>query len=208
MAKADLVLVGGGGHCKSCIDVIESEGRFHIAGIVDIEEKLRQSILGHEIVACDSDLPDLAKKYEYFFITIGSIKDPGKRIEKFDYLKGLGAQLPVIVAPSAYVAGSSQVEEGTIVMHKAFINAGVHVGKNCIVNTGAIIEHDSTVGDHCNISTGSIVNGTCNLGRGVFVGSNSMLFNNTDIADEVIIGAGSVVTRSIGNRGVYFGKDL
>jgi len=29
-----IVLIGGGGHCKSVIDVIEQEGRFEIAGIV------------------------------------------------------------------------------------------------------------------------------------------------------------------------------
>ncbi len=30
--------MGGGGHCKSCIDVIEQEGKYKIAGIVDAKE--------------------------------------------------------------------------------------------------------------------------------------------------------------------------
>ena len=30
-----IVLVGGGGHARSCIDVIEMENKFSIAGIVD-----------------------------------------------------------------------------------------------------------------------------------------------------------------------------
>jgi hypothetical protein len=29
----DLILIGGGGHCKSCIDVIELETKYAIAGI-------------------------------------------------------------------------------------------------------------------------------------------------------------------------------
>ena len=29
------ILIGGGGHCKSVIDVIEQEAKFEIAGIVD-----------------------------------------------------------------------------------------------------------------------------------------------------------------------------
>ena len=37
--KDKIILIGGGGHCKSCIDVIEQEGRFTIAGIVDMPEK-------------------------------------------------------------------------------------------------------------------------------------------------------------------------
>ena len=26
--KETIILIGGGGHCKSCIDVVEQEGRF------------------------------------------------------------------------------------------------------------------------------------------------------------------------------------
>ena len=33
--KFELLLIGAGGHCRSCIDVIEQEGRFRIAGVVD-----------------------------------------------------------------------------------------------------------------------------------------------------------------------------
>ena len=37
--KEKLVLIGGGGHCRACIDVIERENKYQIAGIVDIKEK-------------------------------------------------------------------------------------------------------------------------------------------------------------------------
>ena len=36
--KEEIILIGGGGHCKSCIDVIEQEGKYQIAGIVDLPE--------------------------------------------------------------------------------------------------------------------------------------------------------------------------
>jgi len=32
--KEQIILIGGGGHCKSCIDVIEQKGRFAIAGTI------------------------------------------------------------------------------------------------------------------------------------------------------------------------------
>ena len=31
----NIVLIGGGGHCKSVIDVIEQDGQFNIEGILD-----------------------------------------------------------------------------------------------------------------------------------------------------------------------------
>ena len=45
MKSKPLVLIGGGGHCKSCIDVIEASDQFVIKGILDIEPKLGEKIL-------------------------------------------------------------------------------------------------------------------------------------------------------------------
>ena len=157
--KPHIVLIGGGGHCKSCIDVIELEAKYVIAGIVDIKEKLHQSIIGYKIFATDNDLPDLVKKYQYFFITLGQIKNPDKRIRIFQTLKELGAKLPIIISPLAYVSRHSKIGDGTIIMHQALINAGAMIGSNCIINTKTLIEHDAIIGDHCHIATGAIING-------------------------------------------------
>jgi len=35
----NIILLGAGGHCKSCIDVIEAEGKFTIVGILDVANK-------------------------------------------------------------------------------------------------------------------------------------------------------------------------
>lgn len=202
----NLILVGGGGHCKSCIDVIEAENKFKIAGIVDRKEKLHQKVLDYEIIATDEDLLNLSKEYEYFLITIGQIKSYENRMAKFEYLKRLNAKFPVVISPLAYISQFVSLGEGTIVMHKAFINAGVNIGRNCIVNTSCVIEHDVNIGDHCHVSTGSIVNGGCRVGSGVFIGSNSVIANNLVITYNAVIGAGSVVVKSIKESGVYAGN--
>ena len=132
--KEKIILIGGGGHCKSCIDVIEQERTFQIAGIVDLPEKLHQKILGHEIIATDDDLPRLADEYENFLITLGQIKGPEKRIRIFQTLKESGAKLPVIISPFAYVSKHAKIGDGTIIMHHALINAGAKIGSNCIIN--------------------------------------------------------------------------
>ncbi len=38
MNKKQIILIGDGGHCKSCIEVIESTNEFSIAGVIDIKE--------------------------------------------------------------------------------------------------------------------------------------------------------------------------
>ena len=66
-----IILIGGGGHCKSCIEVIESANEFDIAGIIDLKCKIGDKILGYSFIACDDDLLKLKDKYDYAFITVG-----------------------------------------------------------------------------------------------------------------------------------------
>tara|TARA_B100000795_G_scaffold218808_1_gene172986 strand:+ start:1469 stop:1654 length:186 start_codon:yes stop_codon:yes gene_type:complete len=57
-----IILIGGGGHCKSVIDVIEQEKKYKISGIVDKSKSLGAKILGYKVIGNDLDLGFLAKK--------------------------------------------------------------------------------------------------------------------------------------------------
>ena len=192
-AKEDIVLIGGGGHCKACIDVIEEEGKFNIAGIVDIKEKIGQKILGYEIIACDDDIPELTKKYKNFIITLGQIKSSDLRRKLFDILSKYKVYLPSIISPIAYVSKTAKIGEGSIVMHHALINSNAIVGKNCIINTKALIEHDAIIGNHCHISTTAVVNGGAEIGEGTFYGSGAVCKENIKIPAYSFIKANSIV---------------
>ena len=195
--EQEIILIGGGGHCKSCIDVIEQEGNYRIAGIVDLPEKLHQKILGYEIIATDDDLPRLVNEYENFLITLGQIKSPGKRIRIFQTLKESGTKLPVIISPLAYVSKYAEIGDGTIIMHQVLINAGARIGSNCIINTKALIEHDATIGDHCHIATCAAINGGVQVGSGSFFGSNAVCKEYIEIGENAVIGCGEKITKNI-----------
>ncbi len=202
----DIVLIGGGGHCRSCIDVIEAENKFRIAGIADIKEKIGAKVLGYEIFGCDEDLPSLTSKYKNFLITVGQIGLSDKRRALFDAVKKYKVNFPVIISPYAYVSKHAEIYEGTIIMHGAMVNAGAKIGRNCIINTSSLIEHDAIIGDHCHISTGSIINGECRIGEGSLIGSNSVINQCVRIPDITIIGSGSVVIDTISEKGIYAGN--
>ena len=190
-------MFGGGGHCRSCIDVIETEGKYPIAGIIDVAEKVNQSVLEYTIIGTDGDLDRLVKEYRYFFITIGHIKSADVRIEKFQLLNKLGVKLPVIISPFARVSRHSNIGEGTIIMHNVVVNAGAKIGRNCIINTGAIIEHDVVIGDHCHISTAAVVNGGTIIGAKTFLGSNSSTKQYIEIGEGSLINSGINVRRNL-----------
>lgn len=191
--KESIILIGGGGHCKSCIDVIEQEGKYSIVGIVDLPEKVGETILGYPIIATDDEIKDLTKKYQNFLITLGQIKSPGRRIEIFNLLKEYKVNLPVIISPIAYVSKHATIDEGTIIMHHALVNASAKIGKNCIINTKALVEHDVEIGNHCHISTGATVNGHVKIGDETFIGSNAVTKENIKIEANSFIKANSIV---------------
>ncbi len=195
--KEKILLIGGGGHCRSCIDVIEQEGRFTIAGIVDVPEKKQHNVLDYPVIGTDADLAELIKTFPNVLITLGQIKSPARRVELFNDLKQMGARFPVIQSPLAYVCPHAQVGEGTIVMHHALINAGAKVGRNCIINTKALVEHDAVIEDHCHISTGAVVNGGVTIGRGSFFGSNAVCKEYIEIEKNAVIGCGAIIVKNI-----------
>lgn len=206
MLKKQLILIGGGGHCVACIDVIEQVGDFKIAGIIDREEKVGETVLGYPIIGDDSDLESLSKSYDFFFITLGQTHSNAKRVALFDKLKSLKKQLPSIISPNAFVSSHAKIGEGSVVMHQAVVNAAAWIGTNCIINTGALIEHEAIIEKNSHVSTLAVVNGQCVVHENTFIGSNAVLNNNVSIAKNTIIGAGAVVLKDIIESGTYVGN--
>ena len=190
----DIILIGGGGHCKSVIDVIEQEGQFKIAGIVDKPEFLGSDILGYSVIGNDSDLGILVKKYKYALVTVGQIKSPLLRMKLFELAKKSGFILPNIISPRAYISKYTTVGKGTIIMHDVLINADAKIGENCIINSKALIEHDCSISKHCHISTNATINGGVTVKTGCFVGSGATTKESITIEENSFVKVGSLVT--------------
>ncbi len=204
--KENIILIGGGGHCKSVIDVIELEDKFNIIGIIDQKEMLGKDLLGYKIIGTDADIDVLMKTCNNFHITVGHIKSNEARVKLFELIKSKGGNFPNLTSPNSYVSKYATINEGSIVMHNAFVNANAVIGKNCIINTGAVIEHDVVIEDNCHISTGAFINGGCVIKKNCFIGSNATLVQGISIAENNLIGAGSVVTKNTDVNFIYAGN--
>ena len=190
MRQKNLVLLGGGGHCKSVIDVAEAAG-YNILGVLDTPENLGKDVLAYKVIGTDDDIPQYVERAE-FVITVGQIMDSVVRHKVGDKVKQAGGRFATIIAPDAVVSKYASIGVGTAVLHKAIVNAGAKVGENCIINTLAVIEHDVSIGDYCHISTGAIINGGALIASDTFVGSQSVCNQCTEITagDISLIGRG------------------
>lgn len=207
MNKEPIILIGGGGHCRSVIDVIESQGQYEIFGILDMPDKVGTKVLGYPIIGSDSEkeLKEFKAQCPNFLVTVGQVKSAQLRKKIFHRIKVAGGQLPIIISPKAHVSKHAKVEEGTVIHHFAMINANAKVGVNCIINSGALIEHDAVVGDHCHISTHGVINGAARVGEGAMVGSNACMLPMASLPENSMLAASSILTQAVVEPGIYLG---
>jgi len=206
MKKSGLILIGAGGHCHTCIDVIEQHGTYQIAGLIGMPSEQGSEHLGYEVIGTDQDLTQFTKDNPFALITLGQIETPVHRIRLYQLATDCDFTLPTIIAPTAYVSRHATIGAGTVVMHGAIVNAGAKIGNNCIINTQALVEHDAIVADHCHISTGVILNGQVQVNTGCFVGSGSVIREGLQIGAGSVIGMALAVRRNLPEQSRYTGQ--
>jgi len=206
MTKPNIVLIGAGGHSHACIDVIEQQAKFNIAGLVGLECELGQQHFGYEVIGEDQNLPNLAQKYQYAIVTLGHLQSSDNRKHMYDLIKRLGFEVPFIISPRAHVSRHATLGEGTIIMHDVIVNAGAAVGVNCIINSKALVEHDVVVSNHCHISTGVILNGGVTIGSGTFVGSGSVVKQGLVVGNNSVVGMGLSVRHNLAEETFFTGQ--
>ena len=188
-----LLLVGCGGHARSLIDLVESNGRWQLLGLIGLPEQVGDQILGHKVLGCDNDLPELRKHCKNALLAVGQIASPEPRKRIAAELRRLKYMCPFVVSPHAHISCYSQLGFGTTVGHGAIVNAGSSIGNYCIINSQSLIEHDVIVGDYCHISTGSLINGNVRIGDGSFIGSGAVIREGINLPPYTVIGAGKRV---------------
>lgn len=202
--KKKLLLIGGGGHCRSVLDSIMSSEVYDEIGIID---NVDSSILGIPVVGTDDDVPRLMSEgWTNAFITVGSVGNTKLRHKLYDMVKNIGMNVPAIIDSSAIIARDIEVSEGTYVGKRVVINTGSRIGTCAIINTGAVIEHDCIIGDFSHISPGATVCGQVCIGNDSHVGAGSVVRQQINIGNGALIGAGSVVVKDIQDNVKAYGN--
>jgi len=202
-----ILLIGGGGHCKSVLDSLLVLKQYIDIGIIDKKENIGKKIMGISIIGCDDDLSQLYKNgYSYAFVTVGSIGHPHLRIKLFDLISAIGFVIPNVIDQSAVVSDDVFMDSGIFIGKNAVVNAGSKIRKGSIINSGAIIEHDCLIGSFAHIAPGTVLCGEVEIGKNTHIGAKSVVRQQLKMGANSIIGIGSVVTKSLADKVVAYGN--
>ncbi len=200
-----IVLVGGGGHAKVCIEILQNMNTYQIIGIIDEYKPIGSSVYPPYKVTHNTLTITNFPKETLFLVTIGRTKENHPRKTIYEQLKAQGARFATIIAKNAVVAKTVKISQGTVIMNRAIVHPHSVIGENCVINTAAIVEHDCFIGDHTYVAPAAVINGGVRIGKNCLIGSNAVVLQERTIADDVIVGAGAVVTSDLLEPGVYVG---
>ncbi len=196
-----ILLIGAGGHAKSVIDSLKTQGKYEPAGIIDKTEVGNTQVLSIPIIGADEDLPRFYEKgIHHAFVTVGSIGDTRIRQRLYQKLKKIGFTLPNIIDPSAVISPTVKLGEGVFIGKSVTVNAGSFIGKMAIINTGAVIEHECTIGNFCHIASAAALCGNVSIGENTHIGTNATVIQGIKVGSNALVGAGSVVLKDIPDK--------
>lgn len=189
-----LVLIGGGGHCKSVLDTIIRLNTYSEVVITDCKLAAGTRILGCEVVGNDEMLSELFERgFRDAVITIGSIKSTDIRRDAFLKAEAVGFNFPRIIDPSAVVSGSASIGAGVYIGKNAVVNVDTVIDDMAIINTGAIVEHDCRIGKFTHVAVGAVICGGAEIEEDILIGANAVVLQGVRIGRNSIIGAGGIV---------------
>lgn len=204
-AEKKLLLIGGGGHCRSILDSVLSINHYQQIGIIDYNQLA--SAMEIPVIGTDDDLNRLKNEgWTDAFISVGSIGSTASRRRLYQKVKEIGFRIPSIIDPTAIIARKVEIGEGSFIGKRVVVNSGSHVGICAILNTGAIIEHDSKIGDFAHISPGATLCGQTLIGNDSHVGAGSVVRQGISIGQTSLIGVGSVVVKDVPDGVKAFGN--
>lgn len=193
-----LVLVGGGGHCKSVADVVKSQNRYDKVVILDKRQNVGKRLLGYEIIGTDDMLMELSKEgITDAFITIGGIGNASIRNKLWNMLKRHHFHIPNIIDQTAVIAQDVKLGSGIFIGKNAIINSQVSIDDFSIINTAAIVEHGCKIGKLAHVSVGAVLCGNVTVQTGAFIGANSTVIQGKIIGSNSIIGAGCTIVKNV-----------
>jgi sugar O-acyltransferase (sialic acid O-acetyltransferase NeuD family) len=204
---SNIVLIGGGNQAHYTIDIIEREGKYTIAGIIDSIQEIGSERFGYKILGRQENILKIIEEYS---ITGGviSIGDNWGRSYVYEQIKSLVPDFKFVNAihPSVIIGNNVNIGQGVVAMAGCIFNPRATIGDFTFYATGAQVEHDCVVEDFASISAGSITGGYVKIGKHSAITLGVTIMDRLEIGENTVVGSGSLVTKSLPSNVLAYGN--
>lgn len=132
---------------------------------------------------------------------------PGHRKSAVAHARALGFhRFPVVADPTAIVASTATLGEGTVLNAGVIVGAKTHLGAFVSVNRGASIGHDVILEDFVSLGPSCVLCGYIRARPGAYVGAGAIVLPKVAVGKNSVVGAGAVAVSSVPDRSVVVGN--
>jgi sugar O-acyltransferase (sialic acid O-acetyltransferase NeuD family) len=159
--------------------------------------------LARDLVIAASDVtPEIASSP--YLIPIFT---PGHRLAAFRDASARGFHnATTIVDPTATVARSTRLGEGTYINAGVVIGGATAIGAFAFLNRSASIGHHVEIAEFVSIGPGTTVAGSVRIGRGAVIGAGAVVLPAVEIGRNAVISAGAVVREAVADHCLVAGN--
>lgn len=203
----DLIVFGASGHTKVVIDILEKQGKYRIAGLIDSRRKQGEEFMGYKILGHDEDLKAICHQYDIANLLV-AIGDNWIRHQVHEKIISTCSDIHFVTAihPSAVIGKDVVIGEGSVVMAGTVINTATTIGKCCIINTSASVDHDCRLKDFSSIAPKACLGGNVTIGDFTSISIGATVIQGIEIGQHTVVGAGSTVIDNLTEKVVCHGS--
>jgi sugar O-acyltransferase (sialic acid O-acetyltransferase NeuD family) len=182
---------GAGGHAQVVIDVLRASG-------LDVRRQYNDRPENQHPATVNVH-PGIRRVGQENFppVDVPVVLAVGINGERAELDRMLDATYAQAIHPSALIAPTATIGEGTVVLHGAVVQPNARLGRHVLINTAASVDHDCVVEDYAHISPHATLSGHVHIGEGTHIGAGAVLIPKIRVGRWCRVGAGAVVVRDL-----------
>lgn len=191
----DLIIYGAGGLASETTELIEDinmiKPTWRIKGFIDdIKGNNGETLGGYPILGTR----EILKSVGHPVWLVLAMSNPSAKEEVFGALREHDLEFATLIHPSARIARSATVGEGTIIGAGCIVSTNAAIGKHVFLNMQTVVGHDAIIKDFSSCLVNTIISGNAVVNESVFLGSSSIVMEKKVIGKNAKVSMGSIVS--------------
>lgn len=193
----NIVIIGAGDLGRELVWLIEDINKvkptYVILGFLDMDEgKTGRQFYGYEVLGTEKRLEELEKEQDacaVIAIQEGSIR------KKIHHEHRGFQNWETIVHPSAVIAGSVQIGQGSVFFPQVTVSVDTVLGAFGLFYIHSMICNDCEVGDYVSVMSGAQISERAKIGDGSYLAAGASVYPNVMVGRNVRAGVGAIISK-------------